>query len=84
MRISGTGFAARSVALAAQGGLALTAALPLSAWAQDYPTRPIRFVTSAAGGAGDFVSRTMAQAVTGPLGQPVVVPQRLTVFRRGP
>lgn len=33
-------------------------------------------VTSAVGGAGDFVSRTIAQAITGPLGQAVVVDNR--------
>ena len=54
-------------------GMAL---LPLAALAQDYPTRPIRVVTSAAGGAGDFVSRLIGQSIAGPLGQPVVVDNR--------
>ena len=44
--------------------------------AQDYPSRPIRFVTSAPGGAGDFVSRVLGQAISTPLGQPVVVDNR--------
>lgn len=44
--------------------------------AQDYPVRPLRMVTSAVGGAGDVVSRTIAQAISGPLAQPVVVDNR--------
>lgn len=44
--------------------------------AQDYPTRPIRFVTSASGGAGDFVSRVIGQAISPALGQPVIVDNR--------
>ncbi len=48
----------------------------VAALAQDYPARPIRLVTSAVGGAGDVVSRTIAQAISGPLGQPVVVDNR--------
>jgi len=47
-----------------------------SVWAQSYPARPIRLVTSASGGAGDFVSRTIGQAVSPSLGQAVVVDNR--------
>jgi tripartite-type tricarboxylate transporter receptor subunit TctC len=46
------------------------------ACAQEYPTRPIRLVTSAAGGAGDVVSRTVAQVIASPLRQPVIVDNR--------
>lgn len=58
-----------ALAVATAGGAGL-------ACAQDYPLRPVRLVTSAVGGAGDVVSRTVAQAITGPLGQPVVVDNR--------
>lgn len=44
--------------------------------AQDYPSRPIRFVTSAPGGAGDFVSRVIAQSISPALGQPVIIDNR--------
>src|SRR5689334_15345261 len=43
-----------------------------AALAQDYPTRPIRIVTTAAGGGGDFVTRVLVDAIAGPLGQPLV------------
>ena len=51
----------------------------LAAWhahAQDYPVKPVRFVTSSPGGAGDFVSRVIGQAISGPLGQQVIVDNR--------
>ncbi len=41
-----------------------------------YPAKPIRIVTSAAGGGNDFMARIMAQAVSGPLGQQVIVENR--------
>ena len=44
-----------------------------SAPAQDYPSKPIRFVTSEVGGGNDRISREIAQAISGPLGQPVSV-----------
>jgi tripartite-type tricarboxylate transporter receptor subunit TctC len=44
--------------------------------AQNYPTKPIRFVTSEAGGGTDFAARTVAQGIAGPLGQPVIVDNR--------
>jgi tripartite-type tricarboxylate transporter receptor subunit TctC len=44
--------------------------------AQDYPNKPVRILTSAPGGGSDFVSRQLAQAIAGPLGQPVVVENR--------
>jgi tripartite-type tricarboxylate transporter receptor subunit TctC len=40
---------------------------------QSYPNKPIRIVTGAAGGAADFVTRTVAQGISGALGQPTVV-----------
>jgi tripartite-type tricarboxylate transporter receptor subunit TctC len=44
--------------------------------AQDQPSRPIRIVTTAVGGGGDFVARLLAQSISGPLGQPVIVDNR--------
>ena len=47
-----------------------------SAWAQDYPTKSIRLVTSVPGGASDIVARTLARELTTSFGQPVVVDNR--------
>jgi tripartite-type tricarboxylate transporter receptor subunit TctC len=47
-----------------------------TASAQTYPTRPIRILTSAAGGGNDVVSRLIGQGIAGPLGQPVVIDNR--------
>src|SRR5690242_10925981 len=46
--------------------------------AQPYPSKPIRIVTSPAGGGGDFASRLIADEISGPLGQPVVIDNRPT------
>lgn len=43
---------------------------------QTYPNKPIRMVTSAAGGSADFAARLIAQGLTGDLGQQVVVDNR--------
>ena len=55
-------------------GLTLMSAV--SAHAQSYPTRPVRFVTAGVGGGNDFVARLIAQGISGPLGQPVIVDNR--------
>src|SRR5688572_30031117 len=55
-------------------GLMLVGASVASA--QDYPSKPIRIVTSAAGGGSDFTARQVAQGISGPLGQPVIVDNR--------
>jgi tripartite-type tricarboxylate transporter receptor subunit TctC len=45
-----------------------------TAYAQSYPAKPIKIIVGfTAGGAVDLVARTMAQAMTGALGQPLVV-----------
>ena len=45
-------------------------------YSQDYPNKPIRFVTVAPGGGGDFAARVIAQALAGTMGQPVIVENR--------
>lgn len=44
--------------------------------AQDYPSRPIRIVTSAPGGGTDFASRQIAPELASSLGQNVIVENR--------
>jgi tripartite-type tricarboxylate transporter receptor subunit TctC len=44
--------------------------------AQTYPNKPIRVLASGAGGGTDLVARQIAQAISGPLGQPVIVENR--------
>ena len=56
--------------------LALCALAVSAVCAQDYPNRPIRFVTAAAGGGNDFSARLIAQGLTERLGQQVVVDNR--------
>ena len=43
---------------------------------QDYPNKPVRVVTSGAGGGNDLMTRTIAQGITGALGQQVIVDNR--------
>jgi tripartite-type tricarboxylate transporter receptor subunit TctC len=47
---------------------------------QEYPTKTIRIVTSPIGGGNDFPARLIAAALTGPLGQQIVVDNRPTVL----
>src|SRR5688572_3789639 len=55
---------------------AIVLLLPLGASAQDYPSRPIRIVTSLPGGSGDYLARLIAQGISVPLGQQVIVDNR--------
>ena len=43
---------------------------------QSYPVKPIRLVDGAAGGGTDFTARLVAQGISGPLGQPIIVDNR--------
>ena len=43
---------------------------------QDYPNKPIRIITAGTGGTSDFTARLVAQGISGPLGQQVVVDNR--------
>ena len=47
-----------------------------SVYGQHYPNRPIRLVTADAGGGSDLLSRLIAQGISGPLGQQVIVDNR--------
>jgi tripartite-type tricarboxylate transporter receptor subunit TctC len=64
-------------------GVFSVAALGLSAGAsvgQDFPTKAIRIVTSTPGGGSDFAARIIAQGITGPLGQQIIVDNRSGVI----
>ena len=43
---------------------------------QEFPNKPIRVITSEVGGGNDLLARLVAQAISGPLGQPVAVDNR--------
>ena len=58
-------------------GMALCAASPLPIFAQPYPARAVRMVVPyPPGGAPDLVTRLLAQRISVPLGQPVIVENR--------
>ena len=49
---------------------------------QGYPDRPIRIVTAAPGGGNDAASRIIAQGISGPLGQAVIVENRPSLIAK--
>ena len=58
-------------------GAATLPAVARIAWAQTYPTRPVRWIVGApAGGALDIVARLMGQSLSERLGQPFVIENR--------
>ena len=48
-------------------------------YGQTYPNKPVRIVTSPVGGINDTYTRLIAQGISGPLGQPVVIENRPTL-----
>ena len=64
----------RSLLLRATMLVALTAAVPLAAWAQAFPAKPIKLVIAfPAGGPTDITMRQLAENASKILGQPVIV-----------
>ena len=59
---------------AAIAAIAIGIAAPC--FAQAFPTKPIRIITSETGGGSDFVTRLLVQGIGGSLGQPLVVDNR--------
>ena len=55
---------------------AVAVASATQACAQNYPSRPVRIVASAAGGGSDLVTRAIAQKLSAQLGQSVIVDNR--------
>ncbi len=51
-----------------------------AATAQDYPNKPIRIITAPPGGGNDLISRILAEGISGPLGQAVIVDNRPTIL----
>ncbi len=56
--------------------LALTLTSTLPAHSQNFPSRPVRLVTTEAGSGSDFVARLLAQELTADWGQQVIVDNR--------
>jgi tripartite-type tricarboxylate transporter receptor subunit TctC len=62
---------------ALMSGCAAAALLPVAAWAQPFPNRPIKLIVPfAAGGAADLFGRSLASGLSAELGQQVVVETR--------
>ena len=60
--------------------LALSFLFPPAVWAQDYPVKTVRFVTSTPGGGGDFVARLLGQTISGQWGQTIVIDNRPNIL----
>ena len=58
-------------------GAAALPAVSRTAWAQAYPSRPVRLIASfAPGGSSDIIARLMGQWLSERLGQPFVIENR--------
>src|SRR5690349_18158187 len=67
-------------------GMALALATlfaPVSARAQDYPSKPVRLVTAEVGGGHDLAARLIAQGLTANLGQQFIVENRAGAILAG-
>ena len=63
--------------LAAAAAFVCSAGLAPAAWAQAYPSKPIKLIVGfAPGGAVDVIARAVGQQMSAQLGQPVVVENR--------
>src|SRR5918912_2757311 len=57
--------------------LLVTALAPAFAWAQTYPTKPIRWILGyPPGGGTEFIARNVANTMSTHLGQPIVIENR--------
>jgi tripartite-type tricarboxylate transporter receptor subunit TctC len=59
---------------------AMAAQFAAPAGAQNYPQKPVRIVTSPAGGGNDFPARLIARSLSGSLGQQFLVDNRPTIL----
>jgi tripartite-type tricarboxylate transporter receptor subunit TctC len=75
-RLRGTRFRAALVVLMS----VFSACWPAASMSQDYPVRPVRIVTSPAGGGSDLVSRLIARGISPLLGQQVIVDNRPAIL----
>lgn len=63
--------------VAAAAAVLACAIAPATAWAQDFPTKPIKMIVPVPpGGSGDLVSRLLATAASKELGQSIIVENR--------
>src|SRR5262245_56691092 len=65
--------ATRYVPILSIGLIALSAGM---AFSQEYPSKPIRILAGEVGGSSDFSARVIAQGISGPLGQQVIIDNR--------
>jgi tripartite-type tricarboxylate transporter receptor subunit TctC len=64
-------------------GTGAALAVTQGAFAQDYPSRQIKIITAAPGGGSDYIARIIAQGISGPLGQQVIIENRGTGMLAG-